>query len=145
MSAMDQAFGKVLNYDLLKFDHAGKNEPAILTIQYHTSTDGDLYVLTTTNRFGLRAPTGLVRRYKINWTINLAPPGTTSPLVHKVESHPGQSLRYREGRGDPEWAIYAIVMYSAFHDFSNGLISSFGLEPPKPPTVYSYGQTIRRK
>ena len=41
--------------------------------------------------------------------------------------------------GEPDWAPYAVLLYSAFHDFASNLVENFGL-PAKPlPNEFSFG------
>jgi hypothetical protein len=80
---------------------------------------------------------GLLRGYAIAWTVTVTPPGGQS-IVRELGSAPADSLRLEDSETAPDWAPYAVILYSAFHDFSSELILRFGLTPPPAPNVFTF-------
>src|SRR5262249_39377026 len=94
------------------------------------------------NRFnfgGQQTVKGLLRSYWINWEITVRAPNGASE-VFRLPSQPEKELTYDDRKGDPEWAPYAILLYSGFHDMSTRLIREFGLTPQPAPTRFTFAQ-----
>jgi hypothetical protein len=166
VSRLGEALEKVFVADLLRLQDA--RQAAAIEVAYHIYPAGT-YDYTVTypalppmpNAFpgmkggfadnpfgdplGARGPSehhSLLRRYQIDWTITIRPPGNPEVFVTTVSSKASDKLKFADPEPgappDPDWAPYAIIVYSAFHDFSNQLITSFGLEPLPVPARYSF-------
>jgi hypothetical protein len=81
---------------------------------------------------------GLVRGYKLDWTITFRTPGQEGEHVCRLPSSPGNQLKYDSEPGDPAWAPYAIMLHSGFVDMAVRLVKGFGLQADSPPNRYSF-------
>jgi hypothetical protein len=146
LDRLREAVHKVLNADMIAFERVPEGQTPTLLVEYHSYPAGGLYLYTrtetTTDYQGYSnsntAVRGLLRGYLVDWKLRIQPPHQEEAFTFELSSKPGDSLYYRPNDSDPDWAVYAVIMYSAFHDFSGKLISGFGLEPPTPPVSFSF-------
>ena len=73
------------------------------------------------------------------------PPGAEEPFPCKLGSSPASNLNYDGRPGDPDWAPYAIILYSAFYDMSDRLIRGFALDPGPAPSGFSFAAVASHK
>ena len=156
------AVQKVINKDILSFRRADSSKAPMIEVAYHIHAPGKLFLyvvddvrykeppdlerllkeLTDPNRRLGRAPEksvkGLIRHYDIEWIITVRPTNKDRTYVWQLKSEPLHQLNYRSETGDPEWAPYAVVLYSAFFDMSGRLIRNFGLTPDLPPNTFTF-------
>jgi hypothetical protein len=150
LARLQTAIDQVLGLDILALRPATEGETPVFAIAYHTFPSGEVYLYTreTTEYPSYGLPTGpgsstttatmgLLRGYAIAWTVTVTPPGG-QPIVRELGSVPADSLRLEDSETAPDWAPYAVILYSAFHDFSSELILRFGLTPPPAPNVFSF-------
>ena len=136
--------------DILTLRAAEPGQVPVLEVAYHISAQGNLYTYTMTdNTVAGAAPRnnvkGLLRGYSIDWTITVRPPGTDKVHVCQLGSVPASNLNYDAAPGDPDWAPYAIILYSGFYDMSARLIRNFALDPGKPPNAFTFGAVASTK
>jgi hypothetical protein len=160
LERLKDALHQALGADVLTLERAAPGEQPAIEVAYHIFAPGNLYLYTTSNnppgfampggmpggppgnRFNFGGPQtvkGLLRSYWIDWTITVRAPNGASE-VFRVPSQPAQKLTYDARPGDPEWAPYAILLYSGFYDMSTRLIREFGLSPQQPPTHFTFAQ-----
>lgn len=152
---LTEAVVKILSSDIISFRRVPSAEPADITVRYEIRPRGTLtkYVRTVDEGNGNRPalPTstppaertlGLLRGYEIDWRFEILPGGVGTPLTYQVTSNPGTNLVYRSTPQDPAWGAYAVMMYSAFHDFSNRVLAGAGLNPPPPPTTFTFRDAV---
>jgi hypothetical protein len=173
LERLRESMRKVLKTDILSLEAAPRGVKPTIEVAYRTYAPGMLYLYTTEQRaqpfapawqppgggfgmpggqrpggFGMGLPQkivkGLLRGYHHDWTITIHPPGGGEPRVARLQSSPAQDLKYDTRPGDPEWGAYAVILYSGFHDMSNRLIASFGLQPPPAPTVFTFDDAVKR-
>lgn len=147
LARLKDSVERMLGADILTFEPVQGGAEPMLLVSYHTYPNGDLLLWTQTSggpnpALQKRTVRGLVRKYLFDWTITIRPPGKTEPTVFKLTSSPAESLHYRSQPQDPGWAPYAVVMYSAFYDFSGRMISEFGLKPPPAPNSFSFNDAV---
>jgi hypothetical protein len=144
------AIGKGIGSDVLALEPAPPGRPAAIEVVYHTYAPGRLYLYTASARDGSRyggsstaeEVKGLLRGYEVNWTITVRPPRGGAPFVCKLGSSPATNLNYDSRPGDPDWAPYAIILYSGFYDMSSRLIRNFGLDPGPTPSSFTFDEAI---
>ncbi len=127
--------------DILRLRQVVPGEQAMLEVRYRIAPSGVLYLH---KEAGERVK-GVIRGYEIKWEIVVRPPGGVPPLSHSVEPQPLNMLKYKADTNDPEWAPYAVLLYSAFHDFSDQMIRSFALDPGPAPGTFAFSATSTRK
>lgn len=140
---------KAIKSDILTLRQAKPGEQPVIEVRYRIAPSGSLYTYTTTesNQFGAtsRKVNGLLRAYRISWTITVRPPGGKPPIVYEVKSSPLNRLNYDSRPTDPSWAPYAILLYSAFYDLSDRMIKAFALDPGAPPNSFSFDAAAGHK
>jgi hypothetical protein len=144
---LSESVRRVLGADLLSFRSARAGEAPMLEVRFHVRPSGILYTYTMTreNRSGGDTKTveGLLRGYEIDWTLTLRPYGAAAARTVTLGSSPVAKLHYRSRPTDPEWAPYAVILYSCFYDFSDRLIRNFGVDPGPVPDTFTFGEAVR--
>jgi hypothetical protein len=130
-----------INADILTLEPVGKGQSPVMEVAYHIRADGSLGLYTG----DAHTVKGLLRWYETQWRIVFHPPGTGAALVYELNSKPGKSLTYDAHDGDPDWAVYAVILYSGFYDMSARLIRGFGLDPGPPPNAFTFDAVARTK
>jgi hypothetical protein len=132
---------RALGADILTLERARDGEEPVLQVAYHVYPTGGLYLYVSEPEGrqpeGRTAARGLIRGYVIDWTITIRPPGGRAHEC-RLGSQPASNLHYDSEPGDPAWAPYAVVLYSAFDDLSSRLVGNFALPPPKAPERYRF-------
>jgi hypothetical protein len=147
LERLSAAVKTVINQDVLTFRAADPGEKPMIEIAYHIQPSGRLYLYVESGPFGLkrfnRTVKGIIRGYEIKWSITVRPPSDSGgEFVWVLDSVGLSKLNYDSQSGDPEWAPYAVVLYSGFYDMAGRLIRNFGLEPgPAPDTFTFKGET----
>jgi hypothetical protein len=148
LTQLRTAVNKVLQADILSLAPVSEDEEPVLLVAYHSYPSGSLYTYTNTEhpRFGPETETvkGLLRGFKSDWTITVRPPGGETRMC-KLESRPALQLKYDSEPNDPDWAPYAIILYSSFDDMAARLVAGFGLDPTRPPDSYTFAQAVGGK
>jgi hypothetical protein len=139
LNHLQTALNSVVKKEVLAVERSAPGAKAVLEVGYHIKPSGTLYVYTSKSEFiGLPETKGLLRGYDVDWKITVNPPESGKNYVWDLKSEPLGSLKYRPERSDPDWAPYAIILYSAFHDMSGRLVSNFAITPPKAPNSFSF-------
>jgi hypothetical protein len=149
LNQLRESVKTVLDADILTLEPAPEppagsveqTSTPMIEVAYHTSPSGGLYIYTSEDESEVH---GLLRGYQIDWTITIRPPGVDKPYEYKVGSKPASNLTYKPEDGDPSWAPYAIILYSAFDDMSHQLIQDFAVDPPASPDSYNFSEVVHK-
>lgn len=134
--------------DILTLRAAEPGQTPVIEVAYHISAQGNLYTYTMLDSpapDAQRKVKGLLRGYVIDWTITVRPPGAGKAHVCQLGSLPASNLNYEATPNDPDWAPYAIILYSGFYDMSARLIRNFALDPGKPPNAFTFDAVASTK
>lgn len=151
---VEAAVRKAIGTDVLSLRRAEPGQEPMIEVAYHVYPTGTLFLyvvedpglkLLSVRREMKESVKGLIRAYEIDWTITVRPPNSERTYVWRLASEPMSHLRYEAEHGDPDWAPYAVVLYSAFYDMAGHLIRSFGLAPDRPPDTFTFRGTASRK
>lgn len=142
LKCLSTAVERVLTADIITFKSVAPEEQPHILCNYHINNSGSFYTQSTGGgQDGDNGPLvlhGMFRSYRIAWSLTFRPPFAVKAYEKKFGSRPASSFSYRDGPGDPDWAPYAIMMYSAFHDFASELVRGFGLKPPRQPNSFTF-------
>ena len=75
---------------------------------------------------------------EVDWELKLF--GRDGKLMYEkqVTSSPGLQLYINTQLGDPDYAIYSILMDSAYYNYAREVVGSFGVPPPVAKDTFSY-------
>jgi hypothetical protein len=132
LERLNQALGKIINQDLLRFEIGDAKTGPRVEVSYRTEPSGSLYLYKENEN-----ERGLLRGYKMAWALTVDT-GTGTPFSKNFNSEPLEQLRMQGYPGDPAWAAYSVMLYSAFHEFSSRLIRMASLEVPPSPDTFSF-------
>jgi hypothetical protein len=157
LSRLQDAVANILSSDLIVFRQCSPTETSDIAIHYEIKPRGALtkYVrvpgvapmnqTASLRGQGMTTNTiGLLREYRIDWRLTIQPGSTGTAYTYNLRSNAGTNLVYRAAPGDPDWGVYSVLMYSAFYDFSNRMLSGVGLNPPPAPTLFTFYDAVRR-
>jgi hypothetical protein len=150
LERLSAAVQKGVKDEILTLRAAEPGQVPVLEVAYHIAAQGNLYLYTVTESQAPGMPVaqnvkGLLRGYNVDWTITVRPPGADKTHVCKLGSVPASSLNYDSAPGDPDWAPYAIILYSGFYDLSARLIQNFALNPGPAPNAFSFNAVASNK
>ncbi|MCA8946838.1 MAG: hypothetical protein KDB29_11475 [Planctomycetes bacterium] len=137
-----EAFRKVFDANLLALKPLGDKETrdGKLVLQVsseilRTRTYFDYY---NTNAAKQRVSKGLLFGIAVVWELKLF--DREGKLLYEKEtfSTPGSDLYIDSKPTDPKWAVYSILMDSAYYNYSREIIGSFGLVPPAIKQSFAY-------
>lgn len=152
MEALRRAFSAVFSADLLTLelladDKDGKGN-LVLDISASVLRRPDYYVMTqSVKTFGLRGrdvATGVLFGISVDWSFTVRDRQGRSIFSVEEVSDPASSVRFTTLESDPDWAVYSILMDSAYHNYSRKLIGAFGLVPPEEKQEWTYSAPIVR-
>ena len=81
---------------------------------------------------------GFLFAIEVDWELKLFDRKGELMYERKVTTAPGSQLSIKPQASDPDWAVYSILMDSAYYNYSREVVGSFGLEPPDRKTVFAY-------
>ncbi|MCF6228854.1 MAG: hypothetical protein L3J82_09395, partial [Planctomycetes bacterium] len=93
-----------------------------------------------TSPAGVQSSNGLLFGIEVLWSFKLF--DREGKLLYEKQklSSPGQQLSITSQADDPKWAVYSILMDSAYYNYSRELIGSFGLATPLKKSSFSYSR-----
>ncbi len=146
LDQLRESVKKVLDADILTLEPApvasgDEGQLPMIEVAYHTLPSGVLYLYSSSDTGEIH---GLVRGYRIDWTITIRPPGAAQPSVYKVTSQGLSKLTYDEATDDPNWAVYVVILYSAFDEMLRQLIQDFAVEPPPERDHYGFSEVVHQ-
>jgi len=148
LTRLRDAVGKGISPDILTLEAVPKGEFPMLEVDYHIFAGGRLgfyHKDVGVNGIPKDELIGLLRWYETDWVIVVRSLGEKKETSFRLTSAPAPQLTYDPRSDDPDWAIYAIVVYSSFYDMSARLIRSFGLDPGPTPTFITFSGTMTNK
>lgn len=144
MAAMSESFGKIFEADLLTLvpleagaDRKGKivfevSSNIARTVEYYTYTRTDM----DTSR---REFVGFLFGILVDWGFTVWDrQGAAIYNPKPTKSLPAEKLRVERGDGDPEWAMYSVMMDSAYYNYCREITGKFGLVPPPERESFAY-------
>ncbi len=135
---LTDAVKRAIKAEILVLKPVAQGQPPVITIRYRIKPSGMMYTYTIRQETGATTVVGLLRGYSVDWEIVVRPPGTTKDFVVKIASQPLSQLKYDSEPSDPEWAPYAIILYSAFYDLSDRMIRGFAIDPGPSPNSFTF-------
>lgn len=128
--------GRAYSTKLIDLVPARAGETPALEFASRISPSGELGVYSSGS-----VPTGLLRNYQIDWVVTTRPPGTQDAHEFRLRSLPAQQWSYQPDHPDPDWAPYAIDLYSACYDMAGRFGRAFDVEPGPVPAAYTFAET----
>ena len=143
LTALGQSFAKVFQSDLLSLKPlkkgASRKGKIVLEVSSHIYRKPSFYVYTKTTRAGGKRVAGLLFAIAVEWGFKLySRSGKVLYAPKAVRSSPAEQLRMSRGPNDPRWAIYSVLMDSAYYNYARAITGKFGLVPPPVKAVFRY-------
>jgi len=142
MSVSSEAFRQVFDANLLSLtaleDGVSREGKFVLEVSAHTWREPSYYHYTSPQLDGSKVLKGFAFSIQVNWELKLF--GRTGKLMYEttLTSGPVDNLTMQPKPSDPEWAIYSILMDSAYYNYTRIFVGSFGIAPPEPKREFAY-------
>ncbi|MEE9311895.1 MAG: hypothetical protein V3V10_05715 [Planctomycetota bacterium] len=144
MKSSKDAFSSVFQAHLLDLKALENNEnrkgKIVMEVSSEIQRTKGYFNYYNTSPAGVRTSNGLLFGIQVLWSFKLY--DREGKLLYEKQklSSPGQDLSTIPQAGDPKWAVYSILMDSAYYNYSRELIGSFGLTTPLKKTSFAYSQ-----
>jgi hypothetical protein len=149
LTRLQSAVTQVFRPDVLNLVAVAPGQTPLLVVRYDVRLAHELYIYQSTSLPGqlglppmglpgqLGTPLmtagsqikGLLRSYKLNWTLEVHPTKQVDPLKFTLQSAPAQEMRWQSRSTDPVWAPYAALFYTAFENLADRLVIGLGGTP----------------
>lgn len=137
-----EAFQKVFDATLLTLkplDNGEKRDGKfVLEVSSHIRRADSYFHYTSNTPGGGKILNGFLFAIEVDWELRLLGRDGSVMYEKKVSSVPGEQLSIMPQDSDPEWAVYSILMDSAYFNYSREVVGNFGIEPPAPKTQFAY-------
>jgi hypothetical protein len=133
VEAATEAFSEVFDAALLEIKPLQPGEPRDGKIVLEVDSlirRGANYFIYTSGPEGAMTVVGLLFGIGVDWKLRLSHRDGKELYVNETISFPASNIRFRTGDGDPDWAVYSILMDSAYSNYSREVVGNFGLTPP---------------
>jgi hypothetical protein len=144
MTALAESFGQVFDAELLTLvpleagaDRTGK---IVFEVSSAISRTNDFYVYTNTDdATGQKQFIGFLFGIYVDWSFRIVDRSGKALYEPKpTRSHPADNIRVERGDNDPEYAMYSVMMDSAYYNYSREITGKFGLTPPPIRESFAY-------
>ncbi|MCB9893139.1 MAG: hypothetical protein H6839_01665 [Planctomycetes bacterium] len=91
-----------------------------------------------TDAAGTKTSNGLLFGIGVEWELKLYDRKGKLLFEKSTYSTPGSDIYISSQPNDPKWAVYSILMDSAYFNYSREVVGNFGLPPPEMQTTFAY-------
>jgi hypothetical protein len=139
MKAMNESFRQVFKSDgLLNLVPLGKGDDKKDKIVFQVSSKivrmPTYFIFTTNNIFK-----GFLFAIEVEWGFKIIDrSGKELYAPPSQRSSPAKDLKVGSSPGDPDWAMYSVMMDSAYYNYSREMTGKFGLTPPPVKGRFDY-------
>jgi hypothetical protein len=146
MQAMDESFKQVFASEgLLTLVPLAKGDDRDGKIIFEVSSEiiriPDYYIYTQNNIFA-----GFLFAIEVEWGFKIYDrEGKVLYAPEPRKSLPAENVRVSRQPGDPTWAMYSVMMDSAYFNYAREMTGRFGLKPPPEKTHFSYKRPKKGK
>lgn len=143
IAAMSESFGKVFEdaslLSLVPLDEKGdRKNKIIFEVSSNIRRTPDFYVYTRTTG-AAKTVAGLLFAIEVEWGFKILDrSGKVLYSPKPIVSLPADELRVSRGENDPQWAMYSVMMDSAYYNYARRVTGNFGLVPPPVKESFSY-------
>jgi len=134
------SFGDVFEPELLSIEPLDGDREGKFVLQVHSKVvrQPGYYTLTTDIPGGVKYE-GLLMAIAVNWDVSLHDAsGKELYAQPPLATDPASNVGVSRSADSPQWALYSIVMDSAYFNYGRRLTGMFGLTPPPERTSFSF-------
>lgn len=134
------SFGDVFEPELLSIEPLEGNGAGKFVLQVHSKVvrQPGYYTLTTDVPGGVKYE-GLLMALAVHWDVTLRDAsGKELYAQPPLATDPASNVGVSRSADSPQWALYSIVMDSAYFNYGRRLTGMFGLTPPPERTSFSF-------
>lgn len=143
LAAMSESFGRVFEADLLELvpletgdSHAGK---IVIEVSSKIAREPDFFLWDKDDGGGNKRLAGLLFAVSVTWELRVV--GRDGKVLYApppLETRPASEVSASTSPTDPNWAMYSIMMDSAYYNYARQITGRFGLVPPPVKQVFTY-------
>lgn len=134
------SFGEVFEPELLSIEPLDGDREGKFVLQVHSKLvrQPGYYTLTTDIPGGVKYE-GLLMALAVHWDVSLHDAsGKELYAQPPLATDPASNVGVSRSADSPQWALYSIVMDSAYFNYGRRLTGMFGLTPPPERTSFSF-------
>ena len=144
ISAMGESFSKVFDSQLISLvpleTGTDRKKKIVIEVSSKISRQSDFFIYSTEPYPGApKKPAGLLFGIGVQWTFKII--GNDGKVLYEAAPTTSQSaedVHINRDEGDPQWALYSIMMDSAYYNYSREVVGRFGFDPPPIKDTFSY-------
>ncbi|MHC4840715.1 MAG: hypothetical protein ACYTDT_07075 [Planctomycetota bacterium] len=138
----EDAFRRMFDANLLTLrplpDGEDRDGKIVLEVNSKIIRGANYFNYYETDASNVNVSKGLLFGISVEWRFTLFDRDGDQLYDKATVSEPGNDLRINTQPSDPNWAVYSILMDSAYYNYSREQVGSFGLIPPAEKTLFSY-------
>lgn len=144
LKALNESFKEALDPDLLSFallqPNASQKGSLVLEVTPTITRTADFTPLESSTEGKDDAKiSGLLIDFVVHWRFAIRDrSGKELYRSDDILSSPAEHIHADTGANDPDWAMYSVLIDSAYYGFSRQLTGRFGLAPPAPRERFKY-------
>jgi len=143
MQAMNESFGQVFDADLLALQPLAAGEATagklVIEVSSEIYRQPSFYFYDKSDAAGRTQLAGLMFAIGVRWRFRLLDrDGTVLYAPEPIDSNPAGEVSVNTGLGDPDWAMYSVMMDSAYYNYARSMVGRFGLVPPPQKQAFGY-------
>ncbi len=143
MSAMSESFAKIFDSQLVTLvplekgaDRKGK---VVIEVSSKITRQPDFFIYSTEVSPGDKRVAGLLFAIDVEWQFKIVDrEGKTLYEASPQNTKAAERVHISRGENDPQWALYSIMMDSAYYNYSREVVGRFGFEPPPVKDTFTY-------
>lgn len=143
ITAMGESFGQVFNGDLITLvpleQNADRKGRVVIEVGSRITRKSDFFVTWHEGAGGTEIVDGLLFAIQVEWQFKIV--GRDGKVLYQAKPMPSEAadhVKVDSRDSDPNWAMYSIMMDSAYYNYSREVTGRFGLTPPPVREVFSY-------
>jgi hypothetical protein len=143
LAAMSESFGRVFEADLLSLVPLDPGAPTagkiVIEVSSRIAREPEFFLWDKDDGTGTKRLAGLLFGVSVRWEVRVL--GRGGEVLYAPEptlTRPASEVSASTGPGDPNWAMYSIMMDSAYENYAREITGRFGLTPPPVKQVFTY-------
>jgi hypothetical protein len=144
ITAMSESFAKVFDSELISLvpleKSASRDGKIVIEVSSNISRQADFFIYSAEVTPGVKRVKGLLFSIAVEWQFKII--DRDGKVVYEAPittSEAAERVRIQRGENDPKWALYSIMMDSAYYNYSREVAGRFGFEPAPVKDSFSYG------
>ncbi len=143
ISATSESFAKVFDAELISLvpleKGADTKDKIVIDVTSKITRSPDFFFYTRETTPGVKKVAGLLFAIDVAWGFKIVDKtGKTLYEAPLARSKAANEVSISRKPSDPQWALYSIMMDSAYYNYSREMAGRFGFDPPPVKDAFEY-------